>query len=43
MEDKNLKTEAKSTRLEIFITVLLGLATILGATGTYFSSLWGGT
>jgi hypothetical protein len=43
MEDKITKPEEKSTRIEIIITVLLGLATLLGATGAYFSALWGGT
>lgn len=32
----------KSTKLEITITVLLGIATILGATAAFFAALWGG-
>ncbi len=32
----------KSTKLEIIITALLGLATILGATAAFFAALWGG-
>lgn len=38
------KTEEpeKATKLEIFITVLLGVATILGALAAYFAALWGG-
>lgn len=36
------KAEEKSDKLEIVITVLLGLATVLGALAAYFSALWGG-
>ena len=32
----------KATRLEIIITVLLGLTTVLGAFAAYCSALWGG-
>lgn len=32
----------KATRMEIFITVLLGATTILGAFAAYCSALWGG-
>lgn len=32
----------KATRLEIFITILLGATTILGAFAAYCSALWGG-
>ena len=39
-EEKNKKE--KSTKLEIVITVLLGIATVLGATAAFFAALWGG-
>ncbi len=32
----------KATKLEVFITVLLGVTTILGAFAAYCSALWGG-
>lgn len=32
----------KATRIEITITVLLGVATTLGALAAYFAALWGG-
>ncbi len=32
----------KATRMEIFITVLLGITTVLGAFAAYCSALWGG-
>jgi hypothetical protein len=34
--------EEKATKLEILVTVLLGVATILGAIAAYFAALWGG-
>lgn len=34
--------EEKATKIEIAITALLGLATILGAIAAYFAALWGG-
>jgi len=37
----NTKDE-KATKLEIIITVLLGLATVLGAFAAYCAALWGG-
>ena len=46
MTEEIRKPEEKSEmsdRLEIIITVLLGLTTLLGATAAYFSALWGGT
>ena len=38
------KTEEpeKATRIEVIITILLGLTTILGAFAAYCSALWGG-
>ncbi len=42
-KDSDKKPELeKATRLEIFITVLLGITTILGAFAAYCSALWGG-
>lgn len=32
----------KATKLELVITILLGLTTILGALAAYFAALWGG-
>lgn len=32
----------KATKIEIIITILLGVATILGALAAYFAALWGG-
>lgn len=39
---EEIKAHEKSTRIEITITVLLGIVTILGALAAYFSALWGG-
>lgn len=43
---KNSSTEVideeKATKLEVAVTVLLGVATILGAVAAYFAALWGG-
>jgi hypothetical protein len=44
-QEKNTKLEVKEEKADkwdIIITVLLGLTTILGALGAYFSALWGG-
>lgn len=36
------KKDEKATKIEIAITVLLGVATVLGALAAYFAALWGG-
>jgi hypothetical protein len=43
-EEKNQSPagEEKATKLELTITILLGVATILGAAAAYFAALWGG-
>ncbi len=38
----DLPVNEKATKLEIIITVLLGITTILGAFAAYCSALWGG-
>ncbi len=38
----NKHISEKATKIEIIITVLLGIATILGAFAAYCSALWGG-
>ncbi|MBL8016358.1 MAG: hypothetical protein JNK43_03735, partial [Ignavibacteria bacterium] len=40
--DKAADPPEKATKLEIVITVLLGVTTILGAFAAYCSALWGG-
>jgi flagellar basal body-associated protein FliL len=46
MAEEKKQTDAvedeKATKLEIMVTVLLGIATILGAVAAYFAALWGG-
>ncbi|HJY62952.1 MAG TPA: hypothetical protein VJ455_02260 [Ignavibacteria bacterium] len=42
MAENETKTPEKATKLEVIITVLLGVATILGAFAAYCSALWGG-
>jgi len=37
-----LPKDEKATKLEVIITVLLGVATVLGALAAYFAALWGG-
>lgn len=34
--------EEKATKLEILITIMLGVTTILGAVAAFFAALWGG-
>ncbi len=42
MAENETKTPEKATKLEITITILLGVATILGAFAAYCAALWGG-
>lgn len=42
MAEGEIKQEEKATKIEIIITVMLGIATILGAFAAYCSALWGG-
>lgn len=39
---QEIKREGKVSKLEVVITILLGVATILGATAAYFAALCGG-
>ncbi len=40
--DKNLSEEQKAYKLDYIGAVIIGVATILGASSAYFSALWGG-